>query len=173
MSDRIAVEFGVATSTLRNLVTSESQWNPKSDNGFDRGLVQINRKYNPEITDKQAFDPEFSLRFAAEKISKGEAWKWTVCSCIKTAKVLGANISGDAKDIIPNTNYPHVGGVVKFKYSNNYHVAYINKVTALGIEVTEGNFKPCLIANRFISWSDPHIVGFWTDFVHNPIAEAL
>lgn len=47
-----------------------------------RGIWQITRCYFPEITDEQAFDPDWSTQFAMEKLSQGkETCKmlWTTC----------------------------------------------------------------------------------------------
>jgi hypothetical protein len=47
---------------------------------YARGLVQITRCYHPEITDEQAFNIDFSLKFLAEKIRAGKCLQeWTVC----------------------------------------------------------------------------------------------
>jgi hypothetical protein len=43
-----------------------------NDNGsIDRGLYQINNKAHPEVTDEQAFDPEFSTKFFCDAVKKG------------------------------------------------------------------------------------------------------
>lgn len=41
------------------------------DDGMSRGLAQIHKKYHPEVTDKQAFDPNFAINWAAKEISNG------------------------------------------------------------------------------------------------------
>src|SRR3990167_6559213 len=111
--DRVATTHNIATSSLYNLVKCESSFVETADNGDDRGLVQINRTYYPEITDEQAFDPEFALNFAAEKISKGEGYKWTCGNCYSLALNELGRIPKMA-ELIPNTDYPNVGGLILF-----------------------------------------------------------
>jgi hypothetical protein len=162
MANRIALEYGVPTTTLFNLVEYESKWNPKADNGFDRGLVQINRASWPDITDEQAFDPEFSLRFAAEKIKNDEQHLWVVCNCYLLAEVLTDYKLPRMIDIIPNEIYPKVGGLVILRYTNNKHIVVVTKVTEEGIWIREANFKPCALGSRLLSWQDPHIKGYYS-----------
>lgn len=162
--DRIALAHGIATTTLYNLVQSESNFDPNADNGEDRGIAQINRKSFPEITDEQAFDPEFSLNFAAQKISEGKDYLWTVCSCVQLVKSLGVNIKGNADDIFPtDTVIPHAKGVVILKYWNpdRHHVAYIESVEKDGLHIIEGNFERCKITRRVIPLNDIHIMGYY------------
>lgn len=47
------------------------------------GLVQIHLPDNPDITYEQATDPDFSLNFLAEGLSKGQGNKWTCYRSIK------------------------------------------------------------------------------------------
>lgn len=163
MSDRIALEYGISTTTLSNLVDSESKWNPNAlGKDGEVGLVQILPSAWPDITEDQMHDPEFSLRFAAEKIAKGEEYYWTVCSCMAFARVKGARLPrGNASDLVPNSEEPRVGGVVLLEYSQQSHVAYVERVTIEGIEIIESNFEPCKITRRTIKHDDPNIKGFW------------
>ena len=167
--DRIAEKNGIATTTLWNLAWSESRLDPLADNGEDRGIVQINRKAW-DITDEQAFDPEFALNFAAKHIKEGREWYWVPCSCIQTARAMGAKLprtvnggGQDAYDLTPNTPYPRVGGVVllKYRHSGTYSVAYIKSVTATGLNVVHGNKEPCKIISEFIRTDSKDIIGFY------------
>lgn len=162
MAERIAIEYKIASSTLFNLVGSESNWDPSttSPDGQDRGLVQINRPANPTISDEQAFDPEFSLRFAASKLAIGDEWRWTVCSCVRYARVLGVQIpiGTSAWDLLPNTS-PAVGKLVLI---NGNHVAVISKITEAGFWIKEANYTACKTGTRFIKWNDKSIRGFWS-----------
>ena len=82
------------------------------------------------------------------------------CSCVLTARYLGAPLPyGDAHSLIPNAT-PIVGGVVILRYGNTYHVAYITKLDDY-IHIAEGNFIHCEYTERTIPFSDKHIVGFW------------
>lgn len=160
MSDTIALAHNIATSTLRNLVWSESRWNPKADNGKDRGLTQINRKAWPDVTDVEAFDPEFALNFAADKIAHKEEYRWVVCSCWALVKTRIPTFPS-TKEIIVNSSKPEVGSVVIENFNGINHYAFIEKVDKTEFTVYESNYHPCLTGNRIISINDKHIVGYW------------
>lgn len=157
--DRIATAHNIATTTLYSLVEGESNFNPLADNGYDRGLVQINREAWPEITDEQAFDPEFALNFAAEKIAKGDESMWVVCNCYSYAQAIAGKLP-KMMDILPNSNYPRVGGLVVLRYKNAKHIGVISEVVKEGVWIREANFQPCKVGKRLIEWNDVHLKGF-------------
>lgn len=165
--NRIASTHLIATSTLYNLAQSESNLNPRaiSPDGFDRGIVQINRKFHPEITDEQAFDPEFALNFAAEAISQKKESEWSVCNCVSFVKAMGVKIPRiiDAGNLDSNSKVPIKGGVIILDYHGIHHLAYIDSVESDGIHIKEANFIHCSLGKRVIDLSDEHIVGFFTD----------
>lgn len=86
------------------------------------------------------------------------------CSCVKTARLHGANIplGANAWDLSPNTFTPYVGVVILMKYPHTSHVAVIEKVENDGYWVVEGNFNRCELSRRFVLKSYSRIVGFWT-----------
>jgi hypothetical protein len=56
-----------------DICSCESQFNPNakrinSPKSIDRGLFQINSFYHPDITDKMAYDPEYSVRWACKAL---------------------------------------------------------------------------------------------------------
>ncbi len=170
MSDRIAGEWGVATATLRNLVWSESRWDPNAVSSTgDCGLVQINPDLNPSqeyVPCETAKDPAYALNFAAQWVAAGKEDEWVVCNCylyLKT-RIRGLPLM---RDIVPNST-PKVGAVAIFEYKDKQtgarvkHVAIIEKFSATGFAVAESNFTRCLWDRRTIDWGDPHIVGFWS-----------
>lgn len=159
--DRIALEYKISTTSLANLVDCESKGDPLADNGKDRGLVQINRKHWPDITDAQAFDPEFSLRFAAEKIANGEGYMWTCGNCYSLATVLLGKLPR-MSEIIPNSIGPRVNGLVIMSYKGVKHIAVITKVVEEGIWVREAHYEPYKISSRLISFSDSSLVGYYS-----------
>ena len=86
------------------------------------------------------------------------------CSCVVFAKGLIPELPwGDAKDLVPNSPYPRVGGVVIINYNGTYHLAPIyDKVSTTGfIPIHDFNYKPCEETWREIHISDPRIVGYW------------
>ena len=69
----------------------------------------------------------------------------------------------DAKNFVPNTDYPVKGGGVLFFYPNSalHHIAYIESVNEDGtITVSESNFYACEITSRTISVNEKRIIGF-------------
>lgn len=151
--------FGISSSTLFNLIESESEWNPDAVNGNDRGLVQINSVYHPEVSDKQAFDPEFAINFAAKAIRDGTESQWVVCNCHQYVKTLVPKLP-KMSFIVPNTS-PHVGAVAIFKYGKVYHYAYVTSLKKDGFNAKQSNMTPCLTDTHFFYWDDPHLLGFY------------
>lgn len=166
MAERIALEHEVSTSTLADLVWSESRWDPDASNaGGDRGLVQINKWSHPEVSDAQAYNPEFALNFAASSIAAGTEEQFVVCNCYAYLKTRLKELPRMA-DIVPNGT-PKIGSVAVFFYRDKQtgkrvkHVALIEKMSDSGFMVAESNFTKCLFDRRFIDWNDPHLIGFW------------
>ena len=76
---RIAKEYGVSPLLAIKIATCESGLDPSRvgdlRRGVSRGLWQINKRYHPYITDQQAHDPEWSTRWAIQKIkNKQDIW---------------------------------------------------------------------------------------------------
>ena len=61
------------------IATCESNLNPEAvgDAGMSRGIWQIHKKYWPEITDEQAFDPVWSTKWAIGKMKENKYSLWT------------------------------------------------------------------------------------------------
>lgn len=74
-----ATKYGVSEYAMRVTIKCESGFNPNAvgDGGQSRGLVQIHRPSWPDISDAQAFDPDFAIRFMAERFSEGREELWT------------------------------------------------------------------------------------------------
>ena len=83
-------------------------------------------------------------------------------SCITTARWLGVPIprGTNAKDIKPNS-YPIKNGLILFSYDNNDHVAKIVSFLTNGFWVIEGNKIAGKLTERFVSFKDPFLKGFW------------
>lgn len=157
MAARIAVEYDVPYETLDNLVTSESEWNPRvvSPTG-DYGLAAINLRWNPEITKEQAFDPEFALRFVAKVLQDGrEAQMYTVCNCYSFAKVLTGYIGPYTQNSAPTE-----GSIAVFDYDGTPHYGVVQTLKLDGFTIREANYKPCKTGIRFVKWDDSALRGF-------------
>jgi soluble lytic murein transglycosylase-like protein len=90
-----AEEHGVSVSVMKTVIQRESQWDVTAVGDLDltcksgvnagkpvraRGLVQITDCYHPDISDEQAFNPEFAVEFLAIGIAEGRCRKeWTTC----------------------------------------------------------------------------------------------
>lgn len=132
------------------------------DKGKSCGVIHFHKDHYPE-ENSRCDDDEYILTRAAEMIAKGEDWKFTPCSCVQTAKALGAKLpKGDANELHPNTSEaPAVGGVLILKYWNpaRHHVAYIDSIQPDGYHIIEGNFEKCKITSRVIPFDSKNIMG--------------
>lgn len=74
-----AVLYDVSEYVMHTVINCESGYNPQAfgDHGNSRGLVQIHKPSHPTITDEQAYDPDFSIRFLAQKLAEGKGSMWT------------------------------------------------------------------------------------------------
>lgn len=81
---RIAIEYGIDVDKAIKVAENESGLNPNAINdknnypagSRDRGLYQWNDYWNPQITDKCAFDPECATREFCKAIKAGRAKEW-------------------------------------------------------------------------------------------------
>ena len=67
----LAVRVAKCESNLNPLAT-----NTNAGGSTDRGIFQINNKYHPEVSDKQAFDVIFSTRFFCKAFKSGNLSWW-------------------------------------------------------------------------------------------------
>lgn len=161
MADRIATEHGISTSTFFNLIESESNWQTdRTSPQGDRGILQINKKYHPEVTDECSFDPECAMEWAAQRIAEGYLDEWVAANCYSLVEVLTPYRLPKMAEIAPNSP-PTVGSVAIFNYSGTPHLAVITAFTDDGFIVREANYKPAVIDTREISFKDKALVGFW------------
>lgn len=157
---RVSRENGISPILLTNLVQSESSGNPKADNGYDRGIVQISRTYHPEVSDNCAFDQTCALEWAAKYIAEHGSDEWVAANCYLFVKTKIPSLPLQS-EIVPNSD-PHRGTVAVFKYGTLDHLAYVTSVEDDGVWVMEANYQPGLIAPRFVEFTDQHLLGFWS-----------
>lgn len=160
--DRIALSHGVATTTLFNLVKNESNFNPdaRGDHGCSLGLTQQNVCANKEVTEKEAFDPEWALTKAAEDIKNGDDYKYMVCNCWGYLKANYLPTLPNTKNLLPNS-MARVGAVAIYHYGEINHYAYVTSVGEGSYSEIAANLKPCDIGRRTVSVTNPALVGFW------------
>jgi surface antigen len=158
----IAEAYGVSFDIMNKIIENESKWNPDAigDNDNSYGLIQIHLPSHPEITKEQALNPEFALDFLAKEIKAGREWQWTSCNCYSVAMNKLGKLPKMA-NIVSNSNYPRVGGLIIFNYSGLKHIAVIESVEDDGIHVLEGNYKKCEIGRRVVKFDDHSIIGYW------------
>lgn len=82
---QVAEEYGVSGETMEAVIECESKYVPDAYNASENslGLVQVHHASWPEVTDEQRTDPEWSIRFLAEKLKAGEGNLW---SCYRALK---------------------------------------------------------------------------------------
>jgi hypothetical protein len=76
-----AILEGVDPELAIRVARCESNLNPaaknvNADKSIDRGLYQINNKYHPEVTDAQAYDPNFAAHFFCQSVKSGHLAWW-------------------------------------------------------------------------------------------------
>lgn len=158
----VAESFGISTTTFASLIQSESSWNPEADNGYDRGLVQISRVFHPEVTDEQAFSPDFALNWAAQQIKDGNLDSWTSCNCYLMTKTFIPDLP-KMKYLTPNSPL-RKGAVAIYDYKGIPHYAYVTSVQndpIYGHTEAGSNLKPCELYKRFVPENNPYLVGYW------------
>jgi soluble lytic murein transglycosylase-like protein len=68
-----AQKYNIHPALLAALLFQESGIQPEAKNvgetGTDRGMAQINSRWNPDVTDEQAYDPNFAIPWAAKTLS--------------------------------------------------------------------------------------------------------
>lgn len=172
LSDRISQEEmpDEPTSTLRNLVWTESRWDPTAvSKTGDCGLVQINSDINPSqqyVPCEVAKDPNYALHFAARYIKAGLDYQWVACNCYLYVKTRIHNLP--KMDAIAPNGPPTVGSVAIFTYHDRVtgvlerHIAVVDHLGAITFTVAETNDVHCLFDRREVAWDDPHLQGFWT-----------
>jgi len=79
--ERIAKKNKIDVKLALAVAEAESSFNSKAehknaDGSADRGLYQINSKYHPEVTEEQAYDPEFATEFFCKAVKEGNLSWW-------------------------------------------------------------------------------------------------
>lgn len=71
--------YNVSKNVVSTVVSCESKYNPNAvgDGGNSRGLVQIHAPSHPYISNEEAFNPDFALKFLALNLSKGKGGMWS------------------------------------------------------------------------------------------------
>ena len=154
------MEYGIDKEAFFNLIETESQWNkyPEGDAGCSFGITHINICYHTDITEEQARNVDFSLRWTAQKFKEGKEWLWTSCSCVQSTRLkMGSALPrGDAKDLPPNYFSPIENAAILFKN----HVAFIEKIEYRNdgtyLSIFQGNSydAPCKITRKVIRLED-------------------
>ncbi len=157
---RIADEYGINRALMTNMAWSESRFEPLSDNGYDRGLFQINRKYHPEVSDECAFDAECAARWTAQRIKDGYSHEWVSANCYLLVQARLGRKLPLMKDLKPNS-MPRIGAVAIFNYKGVPHYAEVISLHQWHFTQFESNYIPGLIGYRDVKWTDRALVGFW------------
>lgn len=82
----VAKEYGVSAHVMETVIKCESMYDTDIQSHHRRpdgtreqsfGLVQIHLPDHPSVTYDQAIDPQFAIRFLAEKLQAGQGRLWT------------------------------------------------------------------------------------------------
>jgi len=88
-----ARDKGVPASLISSIINQESGFNPDAENVSDKersyGLGQINLNAHPQITEQQAKDPGFAIKFIADRL-KGMIDKYGVYEGVQAYNTPGA-----------------------------------------------------------------------------------
>ena len=74
-NEGVILNLAKCESTMREFAVN---YNIK-DKSYDRGVLQINAKWHPEVSDECAFDVECSAKWTDERITNGYLHEWA-CS---------------------------------------------------------------------------------------------
>ena len=61
-------KYDLPASLIASILFTESGFRTNALNNDDRGVAQINRPAHPEVTDEQAYNPEFAIDWMARKL---------------------------------------------------------------------------------------------------------
>jgi hypothetical protein len=80
----VSKKYGVPYTELLFIAQCESGMNPEVihtnlDGSIDRGLMQINNRYHPQVSDECSFNVKCSAEYTAKSITDGHIG-WWVCS---------------------------------------------------------------------------------------------
>jgi len=120
--------------------------------------ASIESRETRAVSPLQIFEEVEFLPYQSESLPPPDSPLWF---CVRYLReVLGVNIKGDAKDIIPNSP-PTKGSVALFRFKNSYHASLIVELFPGGFLVKEANFIPGTAGERFVYYDDPTIRGFY------------
>lgn len=159
---RVSVELDFDEQIVRNVIDTETgrTWDCtlKGRDG-ELGCFQIIPEFHPDV------DPlnfEESLRYFISEYKAGRETQWVGCSCVASARLTIPSLPrGPAGGMIPNTTL-NDGKIAILDYNGTKHVTAYKVVPTGILTLSEGNFEPCKIISRIITWKEleEHLVGF-------------
>lgn len=85
--EKYAIEYKVSQELMEKIIQCESNWKVDAVNSspkeYSVGISQINLKAHPHISEEQAKDPEFAIKFLASNLAQNKGKMWT---CYPTSK---------------------------------------------------------------------------------------
>ncbi len=75
------------------------------------------------------------------------------CNCWLFIKRRMPWLPDQTKNIIPNSDYPIVGGVTMLEYGEKKHYVENTKVVKEGVWIKESNFGKCGYSERLLTWA--------------------
>lgn len=112
-TEDIERRYDLIHGTLGNLITLESAWDPVAI-GYadpdDHGLVQINLRIHSDVTVEQAYDPAFSINWAALYITDNEKIISNEVNIAKAARA-SYNVGVEYAKRWMKADFPTAGGL--------------------------------------------------------------
>lgn len=68
--NKYSTQHNVPPALLASGLMTESGFNPRAQNAGDFGEAQINLASHPQVTEQQAYDPDFATNFMAEYLAR-------------------------------------------------------------------------------------------------------
>lgn len=98
---------------------------------------------------------------ASEPVPIVEKIDYVACNCYLYIKNKIPDFP-NTKDLIPNSIYPTVGGVIILQYKVPHYVL-VEKVIEEGVWIAESNFGGCGYSKRLLTWQDleEHQAVYW------------
>lgn len=159
-----ALRHNLSTTTFSNLIYSESRWNPdipdNNTNGSrDRGLMQISKRWHPEVDDTCAYDVDCAMDWTAAYIEKHGWDEWVPCNCYLYAETIVGPLPL-AQYIKPNTT-AHVGAIAILNFNGVIHYQVVTGFDKTGYFYDGANRVKCLVKHGHDDWGDSRLVGFY------------
>jgi hypothetical protein len=108
------------------------------------------------------FSPFTATPVYAETVPVVEEIDYVACNCYQFIQKKIENLPRTA-ELVGNSIYPHVGGVIILYYKNLVHYVFVEEVLKDGVRIAESNYTHCEYSKRFLTWEylESHQAKYW------------